>query len=124
MFICRIRPSVNRITTKKPYLSYDKKFETNFATNFGADFGNNFSTIGSNFKTNTENFIMDSSNSILSATESAAIKSSDIALENAIKMLAITENKILESNLNNVQISVGISLGPISISINKNIASE
>ena len=75
-------------------------------------------------KNSAEKMIIENTNAALSASEIIADKSSDIALEKAIRMLEATETKILAAHINGVQISVGICLGPISINITKNITPE
>lgn len=50
--------------------------------------------------------------------------SSDTGLENAIKMMQTLENKIRNDKLKDINITVSISLGPIGISMSKNIVDE
>ena len=48
-------------------------------------------------------------------------KTSDMALENAIKVLQITENKIRQMKMHELEINVSLSLGPVGITISKKI---
>ena len=48
-------------------------------------------------------------------------KTSDMALENAIKVLQVTEDKVRQMKMDRIEINVSLSLGPASITISKKI---
>ena len=51
-------------------------------------------------------------------------KTTDMALENAIKVLQVTENKIKQMKMDTLEINVSLSLGPVGITLSKKINAD
>jgi hypothetical protein len=78
----------------------------NITTNF---INTNFKVLADEFK-NTKDTVINTS--------------SDATLDNTLKILKMAEDKIRNEKLNNIEINVSMMLGPISISMSKQILIE
>ena len=66
----------------------------------------NISSLGNELKNKTDDFVS---------------QSTDITLDKALKTFNMLEQKIINNDMNNVDIGVSFTLGPITLNINKKI---
>lgn len=98
-----------RLSHKIKYQHLNHKIIKRYATDynfFGNNLSDNLKNIGDDLK-NKKDIVLN--------------VSSDVTLDNTLKIFKMVEEKIRKDNLDHVEINVTMALGPVSVSMSKKI---
>ena len=96
----------HKIKYQRPNYKIIKRHVTNDYNFFGGNLSDNLKNIGDDLK-NKKDIVLN--------------VSSDVTLDNTLKIFKMVEDKIRKDNLDHVEINVTMALGPVSVSMSKKI---